>query len=273
MAVADPKDAEHTGFQNPFEVTGPPDCEGWGEMYASHVLFCEERRAFEESRFWFQDALHAPEPLYPFDAIAVDFAVVAFNQASSRLLAVPSSLGCEYRLLNGYLYFSPNAVTDEETLAQREQLFERRAGYYYDNWDTLYAGWELRVKAEIGFLEAIVVPELPEFEDESVVTDGLGLGSSHALLLAYNRLLESLDRIWHFHFEFLSLGYGAYLAFYETCLQFFPDIDEATVAGMLTGIDVLVLKPDDELRRLAQLAIDLDLDLTRPYELPAPMPS
>ena len=119
MAVADPKDAERTGFQNPFEVTSPPDCEGWGEMYAPHVLFGEDRRAFEESRFWFQDGLHAAEPLYPFDALPFDYAVVALNQANARLFAVPPSLGTEYRLLNGYVYLSPNSVTDEATLAQR----------------------------------------------------------------------------------------------------------------------------------------------------------
>ena len=92
MAVAGPKDAERTGFQNPFEVTGPPDCEGWGEMYASHVLFCEDRRAFEESRFWFQNGLHAAEPLFPFDAVVFDCAAVALNQASARVFAgVPRS--------------------------------------------------------------------------------------------------------------------------------------------------------------------------------------
>jgi hypothetical protein len=49
--------------------------------------------------------------LYPFDAIVFE-AVVALNQASSRLFAVPSSLGIECRILNGYAYVTANSVTD-----------------------------------------------------------------------------------------------------------------------------------------------------------------
>ena len=51
-----------TSFPSPFEVPIPPGCEGWEEMYPYHALFSEDRRAFEESRFWFQDGMHYPEP-------------------------------------------------------------------------------------------------------------------------------------------------------------------------------------------------------------------
>ena len=96
-----------------------------------------------------------------------------------------------------------------------------------------------------------------EFEDESIVTEGRGLGSSHALLQAYDRLIEGVDRIFQYHFEFLSLGYGAYFVFYEQCRQAFPEITDQTLAQMVSAIDVLVLRPDDELRRLARLAVEL----------------
>ena len=133
----------------------------------------------------------------------------------------------------------------------------RRGGYYYEHWDELYAGWLKRVEAAIRELETLAVPELPEFEDELVVTEGRGLGSSHALLVAYDRLLEGLDRIWQYHFELLNLGYGAYLVFYELCRQAFPGLSDQTIAKMVSGIDVLVLRPDEELRRLARLALEL----------------
>ena len=81
MSIADHTAAERTGFPTPFEVTIPPDCEGWEEMYARHVVFAEARRAFEEGRFWFQDGLHAAEPLYPFDSFLFEYAVVALNQS------------------------------------------------------------------------------------------------------------------------------------------------------------------------------------------------
>jgi pyruvate, water dikinase len=250
-------DGTRKGFPSPFDVPIPSGCEGWEEMYAYHVPFSEDRRTFDEGRFWFQDGLHSAEPLYPFDAIWFDYGVVALNQASARLFVVPPSLGVEYRVLNGYFYSSANSVTDEATLAWRAELFARRGGYYYEHWDELYERWQEKVEAAIRELETLAVPELPEVENEEIVTEGRGLGSSHALLLAYDGLLGGLDRIWQYHFEFLNLGYGAYLVLYEFCRRAFPGIAEQTIAKMVSGIDVLVLRPDEELKRLARLALEL----------------
>src|SRR5262245_1967715 len=247
---------ERGAFASPFEVRVPPGCDGWEEMYPYHVLFSEERRTFEESRFWFHEGLHAPEPIYPFDAIVLDSGVVAVNQASSRLFVMPS-LGVEYRVLGGYVYDSPNSVTYEQALARRAALFARRGGYYYEHWDELYEDWVKRVEAATAELVALDVPELGEYEDESLVTGGRGLGSSHKLLHAYDSLLEGIDRVLQYHFEFLGLGYGAYLVFYERCREAFPEIQDQTIATMVSGIDTLVLRPDDELRRLARLAVEL----------------
>ena len=191
-------------------------------MYACHAVFGEDRRGFEEGRFWFQDGLHAAEPLYPFDSIAFEYAMVAFNQASSRLFVVAPSLGSECRLLNGYVYLSANLVTDEPTLARRAELYAGRGGYYFEHWNGLYQRWLERVETATSDLVELEVPEMPELEDESIVTEGRGLGSSYALLQAYDRLLEGVDRIFQYHFEFLNLGYAAYLVFYERCRQAFP---------------------------------------------------
>ena len=107
---------ERAGFSSPFEVTIPSDCEGWEEMYAYHLLFDGERRDFDESRFWFQERMHAAEPLFPFDALTWGCGVLALNQASSRLFVVPPSLGVESRVINGYVYVAANSVTDEAAL-------------------------------------------------------------------------------------------------------------------------------------------------------------
>jgi phosphohistidine swiveling domain-containing protein len=246
-----------TGFASPFEQPVPSGCEGWEEMYAPHAVFSEDRRAFDESRFWFQDGLHWAEPYHPFDAVLLHFLVVAFNQASARLFVLPQSLGTEYRFLNGYVYLTPNSVTDETALARRAELFTRRGGYYYEHWDELYARWVEKIEHELWELEALVVPELPELEDEALVREGRGWGSSHALVVAYDRLLEGADRVCQYHCEFVNLGYGAYFLFYELCRQAFPGIHAQTVARMLSGIDVVLLRPDDELRRLARLAVEL----------------
>jgi pyruvate,water dikinase len=244
-------------FPSPFELSIPSGCDGWEEMYSYHALFSEDRRGFEEGRFWFQDALHYPEPFRPFDAVTLDYTLVAFSQASARLFVVPPSLGAEYRIVNGYVYLSPNSVTDEGTLGRRAELFSGRGGYYYEHWDGLYARWLEKVEGATTELAGLEVPDLPEFEDEAIVTEARGWGSSHALLVAYDRLLESIDRVLQYHFEFLNLGYGAYLVFYELCRGAFPDIDDQTIAKMVSGIDLVLLRPDEELRRLARRALDL----------------
>ena len=89
------------------------------------------------------------------------------------------------------------------------------------------------------------------------MTTGRGYGSSHALLVAYARLLESVDRVIQYHFELLNLGYAAYVSFYELCRGAFPDITDHTIAGLVAGAELLPLRPDRELQRLARLAIEL----------------
>jgi pyruvate,water dikinase len=245
-----------TRFPNPFELEIPPECAGWEDLYPAHLLFAEDRRDFDESRFWFQDSVHYAEPFYPFDTLLLEHTLVGFSQASARLFVVPQSLGLECRILNGYVYLSGNSVTDEATIARRAELFSKRGDYYYEHWEALDARWTDKVEAEIRELEALEVPALPDVEDESLVLEGRGSGSAHRLLVAYDRLLEGVDRIAHYHFELVNLGLGAYLYFYEVCRQAFPDISDQTIARMVAGIDVVALRPDDELRRLARLAVD-----------------
>jgi phosphohistidine swiveling domain-containing protein len=245
------------GFPSPLEVSIPPGCQGWEDFYPAHALFSEDRRAFDESRFWFQDGLHYAEPYYPFDALYHAFAMTAINQATARLFVVPSSLGMEYRLLNGYVYLSGNAVTEAARITSRAEMFARRGGYYYEHWDEIDARWQTKVVEAISELEMLQVPELPEFEDEAIVTEARGWGSSHALLLAYDRLLEGFDRICHYHFELVGLGYGAYLVLDELCREAFPGISDQVVAKMVAGIDILTIRPDEELKRLARLALEL----------------
>ena len=139
----------------------------------------------------------------------------------------------------------------------RTELFAKRGGFYYEHWEELYARWVAKVDEATRELATLAVPDLPDVEDEAVVTEGRGWGSGHALLVAYDRLLEGLDRIMHYHFEFLNLGYGAYLVFHELCREVFPEISDQTMTKMVSGIDVLVLRPDEELRRLARLALEL----------------
>src|SRR5437763_6527829 len=174
-------------FASPFELPTPDGCEGWESMYPYYALFRSEQREAEEARGWFRDGMHFPEPMYPFDFVTADSPYLCLGQANSRIFVVPPALGIDHRVLFGWVYMSANPVTDPAEVAKRAELFGRRAGFYFENWDELYGRWQSKVQKTIAELEALVVPDLPEVEDEAVVLEGRGVGTSHTLLVAYHR--------------------------------------------------------------------------------------
>ncbi len=247
-------------FPSPFSIETPPGCEGWEEMYPYYAVFDEHRRATDENRFWFWNSMHFPVPMPAFDVICIDSPYQAVGAWQNRVFAVPPAMGIDYRIVNGYVYISGNPVTDPEKIAERAQFFQARAGYYYENWSELYEKWRAKMEALIAELGELRVPELPEYEpDEIAFRDGRNT-AFYEVLDAYGRALRLGDLMWQHHFEFLLLGYGAYATFAEFCKANLPDIPDQHIAQMVAGIDVLLFKPDAELRRLAQLAIDTDVD-------------
>lgn len=246
-------------FQSPFDVKAPDGAEDWTELYPYYSLISPERRLIEDGKFWFFDGVHSPEPLYPFDTIMTENWCVAASQMASRVWPIPLALGIDQRIINGYLYISPNAVSDPVKIAERQEHFAKRAGYYYENWDVIYDEWVRKAESCIERLKAIHFSPLPEYEPEERIFSHRGLYSSYDLLASYNRLIENLFEMGSYHFEMLNLGYGAYLTFREFCQHIFPGITDQTITSMVSGIDILLFRPDDELRRLAELAIELEV--------------
>ena len=243
-------------FPLPSEVETVPGAEGWEEMYPYFARFRPE----DDRRFWFYNSMHFPEPMSAFDAITAEVPYTGLGAFTARVFAFPTVLGIEYRIVNGRVYITSNAVTDPDEIARRLPVFQERAGYYFQNWATLYDGWKERMKALIAEVKAIEVPQLGEWDDPAMVTSARGIATNHYVREAFHRTIESYSKMWHHHFEFLMLGYGAYLVFFQYCKKAFPEIKDQTVARMVAGIDVLMFRPDDELKRLARLAIALKLD-------------
>ena len=71
----------------------------------------------------------------------------------------------------------------------------------------------------------------------------------------YDRSIQLLYKTWQYHFEFLNLGYAAYLDFFGFLKGQFPDIPDQAIAKMVQGVDVDLFRPDDELKKLAKLAV------------------
>jgi len=248
------------GAKNPFplpsEIAPFPGTEGADEMYPYFAHFRPE----DDKLFWFYNSMHFPEPMPAFDAISAEIAYMGLGAVTARVFVFPTVLGIEYRIVNGRVYITSHSVTDPEEIQRRLAHFQERAGYYYQNWPRLFGEWQTRMKNLVAECKALRVPDLGEFEPLSTVTSARGHAENHALLESWHRAIELYSKMWHHHFEFLMLGYGAYLVFFQFCKQAFPEIKDQTVARMVAGIDVLMFRPDDELKRLAKAAIDLGVD-------------
>ena len=244
-------------FTSPFDVPTPDGVEGWERMYPPYLQFSDDRREFEEDKLWFRDSMHYPEPMYPFDTLLPEDTWVILSQNTTKVFRVPSSKGLDHRIINGYVYVSPNTIEDGEEIARRAEVFGPRAAHYFENWDELYATWQEKAKDCRRRLSEIVFEPLPDIEPASAVFEADPLTSGHRLLVAYNRLLENQHEMAYLHFDMLGLGYGAFLTFRDFCLEAFPGMRDDTVAKMVAGIDILLFRPDDELRKLARLAVEL----------------
>ncbi|HYK71339.1 MAG TPA: PEP-utilizing enzyme, partial [Streptosporangiaceae bacterium] len=214
----------------------------------------------DDNRFWFHNAMHFPEPVPAFDTITSEVPYTAIGANTARLFVFPTTMGIEHRIVNGRVYITAIPVLDPAEIEQRLATFQQRAGHYYENWDSLYEGWKAKMAGLIGEIEAIKVPELPAIEDADVVFNNVGIAQNHYLRENFHRCVDLFSKAWHHHTEMLMLGYGAYVVFFEFCKQAFPEIPDQMVARMCAGIEVIMYRPDDELKRLARVAVEQHVD-------------
>jgi pyruvate,water dikinase len=246
------------GFPVPSSLKVVAGTERAQAAYPYYMQFTKE----DDARFWFYNSMHFPEPMCAFDVTTAEAAYCALGAANTRVHSLPTTLGIDYRIINGRIYIGGNAVTDPAEIARRTEQFQQRAFYYYGNWERLFAQWKDKMMNLIRETERLPKPELPDFEPLEHVHAGRGIASNHYLLDTYQKAIEGYFRMWQHHFEFLLLGYGAYLTFFDFCKKAFPEISEQTVARMVSGMQAEIFRPDDELRRLAKRAIELGVDGT-----------
>jgi len=244
------------GFPLPSTLRVVPGTERAQAAYPYYMQFTKA----DDERFWFYNSMHFPEPMSAFDMVTAEAAYCALGSASTRVHSIPTTKGIDYRIINGRVYIGGNPVTDPAEVARRTAEFQTRAFYYYENWERLYAQWREKMLTLIKDAQALPKLELPEFEPLAHVHAGRGVASNHYLLDIYQKTLEGYFRMWHHHFEFLLLGYGAYMTLFGFCKQAFPEITDENIARMVAGIEAEIFRPDDELRRLARCAVELGVE-------------
>jgi pyruvate,water dikinase len=251
--------AERQRFPHIGEVDAPAGAEDWRDLYSYYLLPDEETRPHEEQLFWLQERVHHAHPYYPFDTIAFEAWGLACSQYTTRVFPVPPVMGLDQRIVNGYLYFATVPVTDPAEIERRAEHFMQRAGYYFENWDDLFEKWKVKAEANIHEMEAIEFKSLPHLEPIEMVHEGRGRSTGYDVLVNYNALIDRFLLMQQYHFEMLNIGYGAYITFFEFCKEVFPDISDQEVARMVSGLEFINLRPDEELKNLARSAVELEI--------------
>jgi pyruvate,water dikinase len=244
------------GFPLPSSLKVVPGTERAQAAYPYYMQFAPE----DDQRFWFYNSMHFPEPMHAFDSVTGEAAYCALGAANTRVHVLPTTKGIDERYINGRVYIGGIGVTDPAEIKERTDEFMQRAFYYYEHWEELYADWKKKMRVLIEDAQKLPPLSLPKYEPLEHVRAGRGIASNHWLLDTYQKTLEGYFRMWHHHFEFLLLGYGAYMTFFAFCKKAFPEISDQTVARMVAGMEAEIFRPDEELRRLARAAVQLGVD-------------
>jgi pyruvate, water dikinase len=245
-------------FPSPYSLKTPKGAEGWQELYPYYLVFQDNQRKEEEQKFWFCDSQHWPNVFKPFEVIGVEFASRCLGAYNTRHYIVPPANGIDFRIHMGYNYFSPVGVAPE-LIGDRVPHFMERAGHYFQNWDSLLVNWKKKVLKNIEEIDSINFEALPDMVPLEDIKNGVGMDPSVKMFEDYDRLINLVYRNWEHHFEFLNLGYVAYLDFFGFCKEAFPGIPDLAIAKMVMGVDSVLFRPDDELKNLADLAVKLGL--------------
>ena len=246
-------------FPDPHEFKLPPELEGWEEMYPSHYLFSQDRADWEKAQFWYQDKIHAPEPMPPLDLIFQEAWQIALSQYTTRVFCIPPAQGIAQRMVGPYMYICAIPPPPEEVIGEKAGLFEKRVFYVFEHYDELWDKWLYKFRTLGEEMAAVKIPpELPKFVDEAEVLPApTGCYVSYDVIEAFDTLVKQMFKGWQYHFEMLNLTSLAYLMFADVARNLFPGISESAIGKMVAGAYVSMFRPEEELCRLARLATSM----------------
>lgn len=244
-------------FPDPHEYKVPAELKGWEEMYPSHYIFGGKgREEWEKKQFWYQDKIHAPEPMPPLDLIFQEAWQIALSQNNTRVFCLPPAQGIAHRMVGCYQYICAVNPPPEEVIREKAELFGKRAPYVFEHYNELWENWLNKFQKLGQEMEALKIPkELPRYVPEDQVLPPRGYYTSYELIEAFNSLVSMLVKVWQYHFEMLNLTKLSFLTFADVTRKLFPGISESAIAKMVAGAVGDMFRPAEELCRLSRLAV------------------
>jgi|Deesub1362A_J573_1020465.scaffolds.fasta_scaffold00036_19 pyruvate,water dikinase len=200
----------------------------------------------DENRLHFQDSVHWPVPLKPIDILIIQVMQWTYCMPQHLLHKFPTSRGADWRILNGYVYLSPMEVSDQDEIQERLEAFMESARKYYSNWNEL---WDKRLKEEI----------LPRIERVQNI-DFENMPAEYQMIEDFDTMIHDLFKVWEIHFEFLGLGYAAYVTLMNEAKGFFPGMEDRIITKFCQGLGTIMMETDRKFLDLAKLAIELGVE-------------
>ena len=208
--------------------------------------------------FWYQDKIHAPEPMPPLDLIFQEAWQISLSQYTTRVFCIPPAQGIAQRMLGCYMYICAIPPPPENIIGEKAGHFEKRVFYVFEHYDELWDKWLVKFKALGNEMAALEIPEtLPNYvPEDQVLPAPTGVYCSYDIIETFDTLVNQMFKGWQYHFEMLNLSYLAYLMFADVARKLFPGISESSIGKMVAGAYVSMFRPEEELCRLARLAVE-----------------
>jgi pyruvate,water dikinase len=160
-------------------------------------------------------------------------------------LSMPMPMLHDHRLKDGYWYFSPLELPEEE-VKRREPLFRKKMTPWIEDPDKIWRGK--------------MIPELMNLYEPLKKVD-VEKVSNYELLEHFEDWLQVVVRMWDIHFDSMFPGYALFGLFEDLCReQFGIDGRHPQFKALMGGFDSREFQCNREIWRLASRARELRLE-------------
>ena len=244
-------------FPSPYELKAPPGAEGWQRLYPYYLVFQDKLKKQGRGKIL---VLRQPALAEPVQAVRRRHGRVR-GQVPRPVQHPPlsGSAGQRRRLPHPQwlLLHEPGGGRAGADRRPRAAIHGARRLSISRTGTACWRTGTRRSAPTSPISKRSTFEKLPDVVPLDWVTGGVGLDNTYALMETYDRAIQLLYKTWQYHFEFLNLGYAAYLDFFGFLKSQFPTIPDQAIAKMVQGVDVDLFRPDDELKKLAKLAVKL----------------
>ena len=193
---------------------------------------------------WMADLTHFPKPTRPLNAILWCDGVTMGAQWGSEQISMPETLGTDWRLIDGYIYFTI-IVTRPEEIPQREKVFAEKVKPMLTDWD---GAWQKDMAKWMPIVE-----HFRTFDRQ---------GASNLEL--WQHLEDFINRIhygWRpLHFYWMEPTFGVYLRFAEVCQDLLGmDIEDPKLKALCSGFPNRLFQVNRDLWQFGDKAQELGL--------------